>query len=446
MRRLKKISIFFVLALVMVLNAALPVFAADGTIHFEDATGGVGQEFTVNATVSTAGEPIGDATIVFTYDPALLEFVSGTEASAEDGTVTMFASGDGAATSLQYSVTFRGLAEGTSQLTVIQYITWYYTGEALFATFNSPTITVSADGGGGGAVVGDGVQVELQGGMYTIHNNFADAMVPAGFSRVVRSVQGQEQNGMAQDASGNVFFYLVTGVNDPVLAMYNEGAGTFSAAEFIPFSDDFYIIILDQGQGVPLPSHFQQTTIDVNGTIFPAWQNTDATDFFLVYALSSSGNEGFYLYDSVEKTYQRFDVTMVQVAEEEEEAESSGELADRVVALINDHIMVFLIAVFALILLLLIIIIVLSAKLNRRNNELEDVYDDHYDNRGGYDDDEYEDDDTYDDDEYDDDDDEYDGDEYGDEYEDDDEYDDEYDDDEEGEHRKEDFNLDFIDL
>lgn len=44
----------------------------------------------------------------------------------------------------------------------------------------------------------------------------------------------------------------------------------------------------------------------VEGKEFPAWQNTDASSYYVVYAVNSDGEEGFYQYDTVDETYQRY--------------------------------------------------------------------------------------------------------------------------------------------
>ena len=68
--------------------------AADGILHFSDPTGKVGENITVTGKIEANGSPIGDGQATVTYDPAKLEFVSGTNAEGGDGTVTLFCGGN----------------------------------------------------------------------------------------------------------------------------------------------------------------------------------------------------------------------------------------------------------------------------------------------------------------------------------------------------------------
>lgn len=44
-------------------------------------------------------------------------------------------------------------------------------------------------------------------------------------------------------------------------------------------------------------------TLPLNGKEFPAWQNTDNADYYVVYVLNADGEKGLYQYDAFDKTY-----------------------------------------------------------------------------------------------------------------------------------------------
>ena len=75
------------------LGLMLPVmvsYAAEGSLDISDPTGKVGEEIVVKVKAAeAAGQPIGDVQATLSYDTALLEFVSGTNAEASDGTITL---------------------------------------------------------------------------------------------------------------------------------------------------------------------------------------------------------------------------------------------------------------------------------------------------------------------------------------------------------------------
>lgn len=447
----KKLKQWVLVAAVMCLAMISPVvvsYAADGILHFSDPTGKVGENITVTAKMEGNGSPIGDGQATITYDPAKLEFVSGTNAEGGNGTVTLFAAGTGTETELSYEMVFKALTEGSAALEVSSATAYMFDNSTLNLQLGSSTITIEPGDGTtstGTESTGDGerklgeANIEIAGTMYAIYENFTDALIPSGFTRTTISYNGEEHSAVTQDASGKTAVFLVTGENDPIMALYDEKNSKFVVAEQVSMGDDFYLLILGEGDGSALPEQFAETTLELNGTIFPAWQNMEATDYYLVNALSSNGNEGFYEYDAKEGTYQRY----VTIEKKTEEKEPENALIAKVQNFVDQYFVIAAAAVAAVLLLLLIIIIVLSVKLSHSNAELDAMYDDydeeddlpkvkkksrkqfvkHEDDEDDYLEDDFEDDDDYD--ESYDEDDEYD--DYDDAYEDDDEY--EYDED-----------------
>ena len=495
MNKMKKVSVLFILLLAFVLYSSVGAQAVEwGEIQIEDAVGGVGGELYVNIHITTGGSPIGSTELVMSFDPYVLEFVRGTNATAGYGTVTVMAAGDGEETSLDYYVVFRGLTEGSSFISMVSFMTWTYAGDALYANFNYGTVTVGPEGteatgpGGAGAAPGEDEPFEgaptgesaifqIQGSDFTIFDHFSDAMVPAGFTRDQFEVRGSLHNGMRHNATGRVFMYAITGTNDPILALLDEAADVLWAAEIRDQGGDRFVVVVDQ-PNVLVPAGFVlNNNFFFGGTQFTAWQSTENPDFNLVYGISSAGWEGLYIFDSLDETFQRFLGPIAEPGEEvEDEDEEPTDLMGRVVSIVRDNIVIVLAAILIVIFLLLIIIIVLSVKVQRRNNELDELYaeghasyGDDSDDYDDYEGDEFEDeeddyeyeDDPYDDDGYEEDgydevgydeadyetgvnydDDDYDDDDY--DYDDDEDYD--YDDDDEEDERKNDFNIDFVDL
>lgn len=354
-------------------------YAAYGTLQFTDPSGEVGKEITVKVKMDANGQPIGDGMATISYDPSKLEFVSGTNATGGNGTVSLSASGTGAETELSFELIFRGMSEGTATIDVTDCTAYLFSDETLELERGSATVTIGAEGSGMGEsstsaerITGE-ANIEIAGTMYAIYENFTDALVPEGFTRVSAQYAGAEHNAIQQDATGKLFFFLITGTNDPIMALYNEGEGSLSVTERVDVTDSFYILLLGNGDGSVLPKHFDETTLELNGTVFPAWQNMEAKEYYLVYALSSKGSEGFYQYDTVDATYQRY--TVSEEGEKKSEKPKSsfmGKLED----LMENYILIAAAVVGVVVLIMLIMIIVLSTKLNRRNEELEEMYDD----------------------------------------------------------------------
>lgn len=361
-----------------VLFPAIVSFAAEGTLQFSDPTGKVGEEITVKVKMEGGGAAIGDGDATLTYDTAMLEFVSGTNATGGNGTVSLSASGTGSETELNFELVFKALAEGSTTIQVSGSTAYLYSDETLNLSPGTSTITIEPGDGTAqtSAPIAQGdADIEISGTMYAIYENFTDALIPDGFTRTTIQYNGSEHNAISQDVSGKKLVFLVTGSNDPITALYEEGSNQFIVAERVNVTDEFYIFILGEADGSSLPENFAETTLELNGTIFPAWENTESTDYYLMYALSSNGDEGFYQYDKKEGTYQRYTVP----EKEEVEEEPDNSIIGKAKALVDQYFLVAAAAIGMIVLLLLIIIIVQAIKLGRRNAELDELYE-QYDN------------------------------------------------------------------
>lgn len=462
----KKISFAFLSICVLVFMQAMACFAAEGTLQFSDPTGKVGDNITVTVKIGANGSPIGDGDATLTYDASKLEFVSGTNATGGNGTVTLSASGTGTEVELNYEIVFKALAEGTTTIEVSSSTAYLFSDETLNLQHGKSTVTVeAADSGAPSEVAVTGSStIEIDGTTYTVYNDFSDALVPDGFSRAAVSGDGYTYSGIRQETSGKQFIYVKKeGSEDPQMVLCDEEDG-FILASPAMLTGEQYIYILGEMDGSSLPETFGETTLDLNGTIFPVWQDSENTAFYVVNALGPSGEISFYQYDTVDETYQRYivkEAAAEKEEEEEEEAAAGNELIDKVKAFIDKNLIMVVAVVAAVIFILVLILIIQGVILGNKKAELEELQEDlqfdlsrsrkkktkkqsraedEYDDEDDFEDDfvdfededgsgDYEDDDEYD---------EY-G-EYDDEY-DDDEYDDEYEDDED-----DNYNVDFIDL
>ena len=97
----------------------------------------------------------------------------------------------------------------------------------------------------------------------------------------------------------------------------------------------------------------------------PAAENS-VSDYFLVYGMDQAGNQGFYLFDSVGQTYQRY------------VALGAGESDELVAAKKSARTRLFIIAALAVLSLILLIIVINMALSGRRNDDDYYDYDDDY--------------------------------------------------------------------
>ena len=374
MKMLKKISALLFAVCFFMLCPSLWLHAAEGTLQFSDPTGKVGDEITVKVKVITGGAAIGDGNVTVTYDPAMLEFVSGTNASGGNGTVNLAAAGDGTVSELEYTMVFKALAEGKTAIEASDYTAYLYSDETLNLTLGSGEVTVEPGDGtqsstGGSSAVSGEADIEINGKKYSVYNDFSDALIPDGFVRTTLNYNNSERTVLQSETTGQYIFYLVTGNEDPVMALYDQDNQSFALTEMVSISDESYIMLLSTGNGNNLPAKFKETEISLGSLSFPAWQNSEDGTFYLLYAMNENGNESFYQYDTQEGTYQRY-----PVAAEGDGVKDTTTVTGKVVDFLQDHIIVIMAAVWAIILIFIIVVIVLGIKLRHANEELDEVY------------------------------------------------------------------------
>ena len=193
----------------------------------------------------------------------------------------------------------------------------------------------------------------------------------------------------------------------------DESVGTVGTVDAAPADNGGADVTVDTGADTDVSegtdytdtgADYQADTTAVDtSTPVSAGVKPSASDYFLVYGIDQSGNMGFYLYDSIGQTYQRYVDLGAGNVKELEEAQKSA------------RIRLFIIAGLAVLLIVLLIILINMALSGKRNDDYYDDDDDYEEmkrrvekkskrapraSRGGYDDD-----DDYDDDDYDDDDD-----------------------------------------
>lgn len=119
-------------------------------------------------------------------------------------------------------------------------------------------------------------------------------------------------------------------------------------------------------------------TLPLNGKEFPAWQNTDNADYYVVYVLNADGEKGLYQYDAFDKTYQRFAGDAGPADDGDSKKESSAEgLWGKIQDFIQDFLDIIVIIAAAVFLILLIMLIVTAVKMRHRDMELDDLYDEY---------------------------------------------------------------------
>ncbi|MBQ6318290.1 MAG: hypothetical protein IJI23_00675 [Lachnospiraceae bacterium] len=244
-----------------------------------------------------------------------------------------------------------------------------------------------------------------------IQTVFAEEFKPILFHKETTDYNGQMVECAKFDMGDMTLLYTTDASGaDGKFMIYNRSTGNLDEFRMLQGIENRFIIVLADCEG-EIPAGYTKAVLDWNGQTLTAFMEesvaagsatavngVDPADFFLVYAMSSEGNKGWYRYDKNEGTYQRFipsqagPATEGELQEEADETDSEGFLDDYIPRNIQS---ILLIVFVALALILLITVIILAVKLHEYAEDLDAIYE------GGYyeDDEEDEDEDDEDDEE-----------------------------------------------
>lgn len=311
-------------AVSIVLLFSVNVFAGTVTATGDKETAAVGDTYTVNIVIDGAEGAAVAPDVSVHYDVNRLEFVSctGEYGGGGGGLVTINSS--------NADLTFNILSGGQADVDV-------------FATFDGDsepqivTATVMVDGEDTAKInenaredTGTGIEagtVATADGKY-VSSVFADEFMPVGFSKTTVTYEEQMVEAAQFDMGGIVLLYVTDADgNNGNFDMYDQTTGELSDFLQISGIENRFIIALKAGPEVSVPEGFTKATLNWNSQTLEAYAYTgdagdggaasgeavsggtapvDINDFFLIYAISSEGNKGWYMYDQNEGTYQRY--------------------------------------------------------------------------------------------------------------------------------------------
>ncbi len=455
-------GLFLILPVVKVFAAGTVTVAAD------KETAAVGDTCIIAYKTEGAGDGAEAPEISVEYDENRLSVVESDKTYGGGGGKLTF-------TDTEATITFTILSGGPAEV----YVTAVLDGDGADPATGSATINVEGEDTAAAAAsattagttdtgVAAGTVASLDGSK-TISTVFPDEMMPELFHKTTAAYSGTTIEA-AQFDMGDILLVYVTdeATNTGGFCVIDQNTGELTDFRMIRGIENKFIIILKAPKNVEVPLNFTKATLMWNDQTLEAYMITDnaqgegaaseeaqpaysdgnvsAQDFFLVYAISSEGNEGWYLYDQKEGTYQRYLQVIRTAVDDEGNQMPITEAATEAAAAKYEKPMrlrlIIICALGVISLILLIIVIVLAVRSGRDDDEDEEddiqidpreirrsaqqqrrriasveVEDEDEDDE---DDDEYDEDDDDEDDEYDDEDeDEEDDDEEDEEYEDD---------------------------
>lgn len=385
----------------VMLLSTVSVLAGTVTATGDKETAAVGDTYIVNIVVDGAEGAAVAPDVSVHYDVNRLEFVSctGEYGGGGGGFVTINSS--------NAELTFNILSGGQADVDV-------------FATFDGdsePQIvsaTVMVEGEDTAAinenareVSGTGIEagtVATADGKY-VSSVFADEFMPVGFTKTTVTYEEQLVEAAQFDMGGIVLLYVTDADgNNGNFDIYDTTTGELSDFLQISGIENRFIIALKAGPEVSVPEGFTKATLNWNAQTLEAYAYTgdgasgsgdgvDGTasgadgsgaasgsgvaqvninDFFLIYAISSEGNKGWYMYDQNEGTYQRY----VQNLHTVNKVSGSGEsLISQITSPNSDNeeggvnvMLIIVIACAVLLVALIVTVIIMAIKLHEFNS------------------------------------------------------------------------------
>ena len=394
-------------AVSVMLLLSVSVFAGTVTATGDKETAAVGDTYTVNIVIDGAEGAAVAPDVSVHYDVNRLEFVSctGEYGGGGGGLVTINSS--------NADLTFNILSGGQADVDV-------------FATFDGDsepqivTATVMVDGEDTAKInenaredTGTGIEagtVATADGKY-VSSVFADEFMPVGFSKTTVTYEEQMVEAAQFDMGGIVLLYVTDADgNNGNFDMYDQTTGELSDFLQISGIENRFIIALKAGPDVSVPDGFTKATLNWNSQTLEAYAYTgeagdggaasgeavsggvapvDINDFFLIYAISSEGNKGWYMYDQNEGTYQRY-VQNLHAGGKGNISGSGENLISKITSPSADseeggvNVMLIIVIACAVLLVALIVTVIIMAVKLHEFNSYEYIDEDDYEGEDSY--------------------------------------------------------------
>ncbi len=236
-----------------------------------------------------------------------------------------------------------------------------------------------------------------------IQTVFAEEFKPVYFHKETTDYKGQSVECAKFDMGDIILLYTTDATGaDGKFMVYNPSTQELTDFRMIQGIENRFIIVLSDCEG-PIPAGYTKAVLEWSGQTLTAFMEEDVAagtaefadginpaDFFLVYAISSEGNKGWYRYDKNEGTYQRFlnrdgfEAGGEGDDDESSDGDSKGILDDYIPGNIQS---IIALVCAPLAFILLIVVIILAVKLR---DYADDYYEDDY-----YEDEEEDEDDYY---------------------------------------------------
>lgn len=300
-------------------------FAAELSANADSASVKTGD--TVTLTVVVSDEHIAVAQGAFTYDPKLLTYVS-SDGGASDGAINLVSAQSGGASSLIAVIKFKATAAGEAKISVAMQSLLDYNGNTLAKPAdadieikitdaasaspdkstapqqgaNTPAADYSKTGVAAKNVKGTDAQ------MY-IWRSLKSLTLPSGYYDTQVEYGGETVGGASMlDNEDITLLYLSEKTGDKAgYYIYMKDQDFLYPYVSLTSVQTSFTVLWPDGS-IKAPEGFEKATLTWKERDIPAWtaKGTDGT-VYLVYARNASGDTGLFLYNSKDKSVQRYE-------------------------------------------------------------------------------------------------------------------------------------------
>jgi hypothetical protein len=328
-------------ALVLLWAIAVPklAFAADLSVKADTS---VKTGDTVTLTVVVSDKSVAVAQGAFTYDPKLLKYVS-SDGGASDGTINLVSAQSGGASSLTAVIKFKATAAGNAKINVSMQSLLDYNGKTLekpadagvsvkvtAAAANTEKTNTPKESKPAADYSKTGIAAKNIKGTDTqmyIWRSIDSLTLPSGYYDKQVAYGGETIGGATTpDNEGFTLLYLSekTGKNAGFYIYIQEKDYLYPYVSLASVQANFTILWPDDS--IKAPQGFEKATLQYKERDMPAWTAKESGGVYLVYARNASGDTGFFLYNSKDKSVQRYE-TFASTGSKtvEESASNSGD-------------------------------------------------------------------------------------------------------------------------
>lgn len=193
----------------------------------------------------------------------------------------------------------------------------------------------------------------------------AEVSIPEGFSASETEYEGVKLTVYVSPNQLLTILYLLDAEETGAWFWYQEDKQMFTPyLEFQAAANRYVIVTPDET--VSIPAGYTKVETEIQGQRVTAYAKEGNGEFLLVYAVNLNGEAGFYLYDIVEGTYQRY--TESNLAEQEKQTEEAGSTETMVVTgqEQSKHLRILVYVVSGLCILLLGMLIAIAAEYKKK--------------------------------------------------------------------------------